>query len=67
MPIAELVDDPPPVGIAPHLRHLMADYAATGMPPAYLPKDEPASAIAELGDDDRELSADVAPDDEERT
>jgi hypothetical protein len=29
---------PPPVGIAPHLRALMADYAATGLPPAYLPK-----------------------------
>ena len=27
-----------PVGIAPHLRALMADYAATGLPPAYLPK-----------------------------
>jgi putative transposase len=29
-----------PVGIAPHLRALMADYAATGLPPAYLPKHE---------------------------
>jgi hypothetical protein len=28
----------PPSGIAPHLRQLMADYAATGLPPAYLPK-----------------------------
>ncbi|MGO9834710.1 MAG: DDE-type integrase/transposase/recombinase [Polyangiaceae bacterium] len=27
-----------PVGIAPHLRALMADYAATGLPPAYLPQ-----------------------------
>jgi putative transposase len=26
------------IGIAPHLRALMADYAATGLPPAYLPK-----------------------------
>jgi len=43
----------------------MADYAATGLPPAYLPKDEPASAIAELGDDDRDLDADVAPDDQD--
>ena len=58
-------EDPPPAGIAPHLRQLMADYAATGMPPAYLPKDEPASAIAELGDDDRDLDVDVAPDDQE--
>jgi putative transposase len=28
---------PAPAGIAPHLRRLMADYAATGLPPAYLP------------------------------
>ena len=27
-----------PAGIAPHLRALMADYAATGLPPAYLPQ-----------------------------
>ena len=27
-------------GIAPLLRKLMADYAATGLPPAFLPKDE---------------------------
>ena len=27
-----------PVGIAPHLRALMADYAATGLPPAFLPQ-----------------------------
>jgi hypothetical protein len=26
-----------PAGIAPHLRALMADYAATGLPPAYVP------------------------------
>jgi hypothetical protein len=29
------------VGIAPHLRALMAEYAATGLPPAYLPKHDP--------------------------
>jgi putative transposase len=28
------------VGIAPHLRQLMADYAATGLPPAYLTQDK---------------------------
>lgn len=28
-----------PPGIAPLLRHLMAEYAATGLPPAYIPKD----------------------------
>jgi len=27
----------PPAGIAPHLRALMADYAATGLPPAFIP------------------------------
>lgn len=30
-----------PPGIAPLLRELMAEYAATGLPPAYLPKDAP--------------------------
>lgn len=29
---------PAPVGIAPLLRKQMADYAATGLPPAYIPK-----------------------------
>ncbi len=38
--IAPAASDEPTrhVGIAPHLRALMADYAATGLPPAYLPK-----------------------------
>jgi transposase InsO family protein len=31
---------PPPAGMAPLLKKLMADYAATGLPPAYLPKEE---------------------------
>jgi hypothetical protein len=35
---------PRPVGVAPLLRELMAQYAATGLPPAYLPKHESASA-----------------------
>lgn len=30
-----------PSGIAPLLRELMAEYAATGLPPAYLPKENP--------------------------
>jgi len=39
VPLVATTDQaPPPVGIAPHLRALMADYAATGLPPAYLPK-----------------------------
>jgi len=29
---------PPASGMAPLLRQLMAQYAATGLPPAYLPK-----------------------------
>jgi len=29
---------PAPTGIAPLLKELMAEYAATGLPPAYLPK-----------------------------
>jgi len=29
-----------PAGIAPLLRRLMADYAATGLPPAYIPYDQ---------------------------
>jgi transposase InsO family protein len=37
------VEKPPPGGIAPLLVELMAQYAATGMPPAYLPKDDIAS------------------------
>jgi len=32
---------PKPPGIAPLLRELMAEYAATGLPPAYLPKNAP--------------------------
>jgi hypothetical protein len=32
--------EPPPSGIAPLLRTLMAQYAATGLPPAYLPTEE---------------------------
>ena len=32
---------PAPAGIAPLLRHLMEEYVATGLPPAYLPIDDP--------------------------
>ena len=31
---------PAPSGISPLLRKLMADYAETGLPPAYIPKEE---------------------------
>lgn len=37
-----LPEKPSPSGMAPLLRKLMADYAATGLPPAYLPKDDVA-------------------------
>jgi putative transposase len=40
--------DPAPAGIAPLLRALMADYAATGLPPAFVPKPVP---IADTDDD----------------
>jgi len=38
----EVVEDkpPPPSGIAPLLRHLMDEWKRTGLPPAYLPKDD---------------------------
>jgi putative transposase len=32
---------PPPAGIAPLLKKMMAQYAATGLPPAYLPEEDP--------------------------
>jgi len=38
-PLVALAPAMPPAGIAPRLRELMAEYAATGLPPAYLPKD----------------------------
>lgn len=36
-----------PTGMATHLRQLMAEHAATGLPPGYLPKHELAEASAE--------------------
>jgi putative transposase len=38
-PIGE-EDAPKSTGIAPHLRVLMAEYAATGLPPGFVPKEE---------------------------
>jgi len=41
-PAAEAVEgSEPPSGMAPLLEQLIADYAATGLPPAYLPQIEP--------------------------
>jgi transposase InsO family protein len=39
-PLIEAPKPPADSGMAPLLRKLIADYAATGLPPAYLPKDE---------------------------
>jgi hypothetical protein len=39
-PIASRALRAPPTGIAPLLAKLMAQQAATGLPPPYLPKDE---------------------------
>jgi hypothetical protein len=39
--VADAEGEPRQVGIAPLLRDLMADYAATGLPPAYLTKPQP--------------------------
>ena len=47
-PIGE-TDGEPSTGIAPHLRALMADYAATGLPPAFVPHD-----LSPTTDDDPE-------------
>lgn len=55
-PVAPSAPRPSPVGIAPLLRRLMADYAATGLPPGYLPKDE------HDGDDSDEGTAHNDPD-----
>jgi transposase InsO family protein len=41
----------PPSGIAPLLKALMAEYAATGLPPAYLPKDHISAPPGALEDD----------------
>ena len=41
--VSEDTSAPGRAGIAPLLKQLMADYAATGLPPAYLPKDQPTT------------------------
>ena len=44
-PVGEDLSSLPPTGMAPLLRELLAEYAATGMPPAYLPAAEPVPPI----------------------
>ena len=52
VPVAAAAEEPAATGIAPHLRQLMADYAATGLPPAYLPKTSTSPASLDDGDHD---------------
>ncbi|HUP24579.1 MAG TPA: DDE-type integrase/transposase/recombinase, partial [Thermoanaerobaculia bacterium] len=40
-PEAATPEQTPSTGIAPLLRHLMEEYAATGLPPAYIPTEKP--------------------------
>lgn len=42
----------PPTGMAPLLRELLADYAATGVPPAYLSSSEPAADATTINSND---------------
>ena len=50
---------PPPSGIAPHLRALMQDYAASGLPPAYLPRDTSVQANESSPDLDLDAEGDA--------
>ena len=45
-PVGRDLSPLPPTGLAPLLRELLAEYAATGMPPAYLASTEPTAAPA---------------------
>jgi hypothetical protein len=54
---------PAPSGIAPLLRQQMADYAATGLPPAYVPHDRTATRANDITDDD--ITDDDVPNHEE--
>jgi putative transposase len=47
-PIAGVASPPPATGMAPLLKKLVTQYTATGLPPAYIPKDhasEPDKAV----------------------
>jgi len=45
-PVGQDLSPLPPTGLAPLLRELLAEYAATGMPPAYLSSAEPGTTPA---------------------
>jgi len=51
-PLGSALASAPAPGIAPLLEQLMTDYRATGLPPAYLPKDDGAAA-PDMEDDPR--------------
>lgn len=51
-------------GIAPHLRRLIAEYAATGLPPAYLPKDDLGAEAGVVETASNEPTADSEPEEE---
>ncbi|MGH7897450.1 MAG: IS481 family transposase [Candidatus Binatia bacterium] len=52
-PVATVLSAPPiEPGIAPLLEKLIADYAATGLPPAYLPKEEPTATVNPAEEDE---------------
>jgi len=55
----------PPPGVAPLLKALMAEYAATGLPPAYLPKDHASPPLVALEDDGDGDDHDERPPEEE--
>lgn len=61
LPLGEAPDITPlpePSGIAPRLRALMEQYAATGLPPAYVPKDEsrPVAPITQINPEEEDRS-----------
>jgi len=43
--------DAPKTGVAPHLRQLMEEYAATGLPPAYIPHASENSSVNQTTED----------------
>ena len=45
-PVGKDLSPLPPTGLAPLLRELLAEYAAAGMPPAYLSSAEPDAQTA---------------------
>jgi len=53
-PVVTQIAPRPPAGIAPHLQKLMADYSATGLPPAFLPHPGEAQPSAPSDSEDNQ-------------